>query len=88
MSATPGAPLAPLARKSRRWEARPPKGVRVPTFRETQRVAHLDSAGREALHEGCPHRPNGRCPVEAAEAVAALRASLAMNALVVWAFFG
>jgi hypothetical protein len=28
----------------------------------------LDDAGRAALHADCPHRPDGACPIEAAEA--------------------
>jgi hypothetical protein len=59
------------------------KGVRIPTFRETQRAAHLDSAGREALHGQYPHLPHGGCPVEAAETVTPLRANSTVIAFVV-----
>lgn len=63
--------------------ARREKGTRVPTFRETRKVAHLDSAGREALHGPCRHLPKGSCPIEAAETVAVLRAGLTMTAFIV-----
>jgi hypothetical protein len=67
-----------------RWEG----GVRIPTARQALAANRLGDRGLAALHANCPHRPEGDCPIEAAEAAAYARSGVIgswLMLLVIWA---